>query len=64
MTKKQILFWRILLILIVVLLGYFVFQKVTTKDTITDVKVEVEKSKPQNKEIKFNIRKPDFYKGE
>ncbi len=75
MTKKQVLFWRVILIIFILVGGFFitrnlVMRRLEMKENIGEkiIKVEDEKAKKtpkeQDKEVKFNIRKPDFYKGE
>lgn len=74
MTKKQVLVWRFILILIVVLGGYFMIQKISgSKTKSIDQVVEVKKTvnhtdintndeKTVEKEIELSIRPDDFYK--
>jgi len=75
MTKKQVLFWRVILIIFILVGGFFiarnlVMRRLEMKENIGEkiIKVEDEKAKKipkeQDEEVKFNIRKPDFYKGE
>jgi len=78
MTKKQVLFWRFILILIVVLGGYFIIlnisnNKTKTRDQVVKIKKTVEyidankdinknDEKIIEKEIELSIRPDDFYK--
>lgn len=74
MTKKQVLVWRFILILIIVLGGYFMTQKISgSKTKSIDQVVEVKKTvnhtdintndeKTVEKEIELSIRPDDFYK--
>lgn len=74
MTKKQVLAWRFILILIVVSGGYFMTQKISeNKSKSIDQVVEIKKTvnhtdintndeKTVEKEIKLSIRPDDFYK--
>lgn len=74
MTKKQVLFWRIILIFIVVLGLYFIFQNISgeKKESIEQiVKMEkIDKDIDDNKneketaggKIELRIRPDDFYK--
>ncbi len=74
MTKKQVLFWRIILIFIVVLGLYFIFQNISgeKKESIEQiVKMEkIDKDIDDNKneketageKMELRIRPDDFYK--
>lgn len=74
MTKKQVLFWRFILILIVISGGYFITQKISgNKNKSIDQVVEVKKTvkvidtnkndeKAVEKEVELSIRPDDFYK--
>lgn len=61
MKKKQILFWRFTLILIVIFGIYFI-----TKNISEDKKQDIDKGnsneKIVEKEIELNVRPDDFYK--
>lgn len=73
MTKRQVLFWRFILILIVVLGGYFIAQKISgNKSKTMDQAVEIKKAVKDidinndettvEKEVELSIRPDDFYK--
>ncbi|UUV17884.1 hypothetical protein NRK67_11365 [Fusobacteria bacterium ZRK30] len=74
MTKKQVLFWRFILILIVVSGGYFITQKISgnksksrdqvveVKKTVKDIDLNKNDEKTVEKEIELSIRPDDFYK--
>jgi len=74
MTKKQVLFWRIILIFIVVLGLYFIFQNISGEkkqsiDQVVEIKKidkDVDDSKNEKetagKKIELSIRPDDFYK--
>lgn len=74
MTKKQVLFWRFILILIVVSGGYFILlnvsgnksksidQAVEIKKTVKDIDIKKNDEKIVEKEIELSIRSDDFYK--
>ncbi|MGB6129577.1 MAG: hypothetical protein WBG30_12560 [Psychrilyobacter sp.] len=74
MTKKQVLFWRFILILIVVSGGYFLTLNISNNKTkIRDRIVEINKKvkgidsnknneKTIENEIELSIRPDDFYK--
>jgi len=74
MTEKQVLFWRIILIFVVVLGLYFIFQNISgeKKESIEQV-VKIEKidkdiddnkneKETAGKKIELRIRPDDFYK--
>lgn len=74
MTKKQVLFWRFILILIVVSGGYFLTLNISNNKTkIRDQIVEINKKvkgidsnknneKTVENKIELSIRPDDFYK--
>lgn len=59
MRKKQILFWRLILILIVIFGVYFIIKNISE-----DKKQNLDNSneKTVEKKIELNIRPDDFYK--
>jgi len=69
MTEKQVLFWRIILIFIIVLGGYFITLNILgdKKQSINQI-VKMEKTEKgiddnkNEKEIELSIRPDDFYK--
>lgn len=74
MTKKQVFFWRFILISILLLSGYFTAQKVLRPKNKTINQVIEVKKIPENikinkndekiieKEVELSIRPDDFYK--
>ncbi|MCS5421187.1 MULTISPECIES: hypothetical protein [Psychrilyobacter] len=60
MTKKQVLFWRIILIFIIVLGGYFIAPNISGDKKQNPDQI-VEKGIDEN-EIELSIRPDDFYK--
>jgi len=74
MTKKQVLFWRFILILIIVSGGYFIIlnissnktksrdQVVERKKTLEHIDTNKNGEKIIEKEIELSIRPDDFYK--
>ncbi len=74
MTKKQVLFWRVILIFIVISGGYFMTLKirgdrsknidqiVEIKKSAKDIESKNDDEKVVEKEIELNIRPDDFYK--
>ncbi|WP_028856219.1 hypothetical protein [Psychrilyobacter atlanticus] len=74
MTKKQVLFWRFTLILVVISGGYFITQKISgnknksidqvveVKKTAKDIDINKNDEKTVEKEVELSIRPDDFYK--
>lgn len=74
MTKKQVLFWRFILIFIIISGGYFITQKISgsknksidqvveVKKTVKDIDLKKSNEKIVEKEIELSIRSDDFYK--
>lgn len=69
MTKKHVLFWRIILIFIIVLGGYFITLNISgDKKQSIDQVMKIEKTEKEiddnknEKEIELSIRPDDFYK--